>query len=599
MSTDFTTDHSSSNGSHNVRNGQRLEPSPLPVWSSISPPEIVNLRAGPVDVIMDDGQTIHLAPLERRPLAHGDTSRMDMKKVRNSRFIRLERLRKGPSRLTGILAALGTVVIVAVLLTALLPFVSVPWFSVTWIAVASIGIALWLAHAVWRRGWQGARRWLVQLGSLTIVLVVTILLPGAVAWHVGRLSGTVNSVSDLFMFLAEVENASLAAAWMLQWLLIALASLLPALLYFLFDRTQLGTLKHEFIHDALRLDPTMQTLSDLDAKYGRQIEETYGTVSKGDAELAAGRRSPVVVATLLISIGWTALMIHSGNGLPVDVAPPQFRMTDFWRPPPSPVAFAFLGAYVFGLRTALQGHVRGDLQAKSYSGMSVRLMIAVITAWLLEVVIGGPARPLQGAAFFAGFMPDEWLRYLNERVKSFFGRKSDEGDEKSLPRDDLSGLIGLDIYDRTRLADEGVDHFQALAKPDLVALLMRTRIPASRLLDWVDQAVLQLHTSRSTDSGRLERNRIFDELQRAGIRTATQVLFWKDARPAIVGRTREEQSQWETLVRTLKRDPTAKSLLNWRKTNLGARRVETIDVKQDLPVGSAGSSMTLSESVAR
>ena len=57
-------------------------------------------------------------------------------------------------------------------------------------------------------------------------------------------------------------------------------------------------------------------------------------------------------------------------------------------------------------------------------------------------------------------------------------------------------------------------NIEALAHHDLVELMLMTRIPVPRLVDWTDQAILHLHV------GEIDRG----ELRRYGIRTASDLL---------------------------------------------------------------------------
>jgi hypothetical protein len=52
-----------------------------------------------------------------------------------------------------------------------------------------------------------------------------------------------------------------------------------------------------------------------------------------------------------------------------------------------------------------------------------------------------------------------------------------------------------------RLYDEGVNNVQGLAHADVVELMLQTRIPVPRILDWVDQAILSLHAGPTTRAG--------------------------------------------------------------------------------------------------
>jgi hypothetical protein len=79
----------------------------------------------------------------------------------------------------------------------------------------------------------------------------------------------------------------------------------------------------------------------------------------------------------------------------------------------------------------------------------------------------------------------------------------------------LTKLDGVDIYERARLESEGITTIQALAKHDLVELVLQTRIPVARLIDWTDQAILQLHAGGEDDA--------LEVLQRNGLRTASDL----------------------------------------------------------------------------
>ena len=68
-------------------------------------------------------------------------------------------------------------------------------------------------------------------------------------------------------------------------------------------------------------------------------------------------------------------------------------------------------------------------------------------------------------------------------------------------RDPLTNLEGIDLYDRARLLDEGVSNVEGLAHHDLIELMLQTRIPAPRLVDWIDQAILYLHVGVAGDAG--------------------------------------------------------------------------------------------------
>ncbi len=90
----------------------------------------------------------------------------------------------------------------------------------------------------------------------------------------------------------------------------AVLALFPALLYFQFDRQRVGTIRKSWIRAIFRMDKRMETLADVNARYGEQISEA-STYSTDSVRLLGGRHSPIVVATILISLGWTLLVVRT------------------------------------------------------------------------------------------------------------------------------------------------------------------------------------------------------------------------------------------------------------------------------------------------
>jgi hypothetical protein len=132
----------------------------------------------------------------------------------------------------------------------------------------------------------------------------------------------------------------------------------------------------------------------------------------------------------------------------------------------------------------------------------------------------------------------------------------------------LSRLDDVDIYDCTRLEEEGITSIQALARHDLVDLILSSRIPVPRLIDWVDQAVLHQHVPREVA-----------RLGQLGIRTATDYLLacaCPKALNELTAALRGKSAIKIELLRTvLERDEWVRYLCNWRKHD-GSSAVEII-----------------------
>ena len=78
-------------------------------------------------------------------------------------------------------------------------------------------------------------------------------------------------------------------------------------------------------------------------------------------------------------------------------------MLGLLEPPREPVGYAFLGAYVYALGAVLRGYVRNDLRPKSYSHITVRTILVIVLAWVLQLQWSGDV--LLALGFFAGLVP--------------------------------------------------------------------------------------------------------------------------------------------------------------------------------------------------
>jgi hypothetical protein len=433
----------------------------------------------------------------------------------------------------------------------------------------------------------------------------------------------------------------------------AVLALFPALLYFQFDRQRVGTIRSSWIRAIFRMDKRMATLSDVDARYGDEISEA-STYSTDSVRLLGGRHSPIIVATILISLGWTLLVIRTesfdfagtakvatiarsaddaaqrakdaangvadGKTAPADAAaaassaadqaaaassaavevanastdvtvaptssttptPPgsdpaatqkianaaagsaatataakaalgqpffQLLVSD-----PSATTMAFLGAYFFAVYLILRGYFRGDLRPKVYNQITARLVTVVVVAYLINVLFSDSNPFLLSMAFLAGVVPMTVLQRIGLAASSVAssakavttsdaqGAAASPADKKWLgnayarafatPRL-LTQIDGIDLQEASRLESEGYPDVTSLARSDLVSVMVSTRLPIGRLIDWTDQAVLILLLDNGLDDELDER---VTKLRHAGLRTASSVL-------AVAKRPKEDEAR--------------------------------------------------------
>ena len=412
--------------------------------------------------------------------------------------------------------------------------------------------------------WELGRDYLIgstQGLALVVLLAVGIAAPAAAIYYGTELSDVVKFAAWNDPVLVQGPEAqSIIVGRALLLITVILMSLVPALMFFQFDREKLITLVDRWLHAIFRLDPSLDTVADVDAKYGRRVEEFYGAslgVGVNPPRKRVRSRSPVLVATLLIATGWILVLLDDASARPA--AEPLPSMQELFRPSVSPMTFAFLGAYFLAVQVTLRGYVRGDLRPKTYNVITVRIILAVILAWVLEGLFGD-GKPVLAAAFLSGFLPNTALRRIRE-VSDYLNPAGWRKERDADPFEDKSPLTvldGMDIYERTRLEEEGITGVQALARHDLIDLILSSRIPVPRLIDWLDQALLYQHAAHAVPA-----------LRHRGIRTATDFLQVSGNPQALVALLAEGEGRPDVdpvlLRAALDDDEWLAYVHNWRK----------------------------------
>jgi len=86
-----------------------------------------------------------------------------------------------------------------------------------------------------------------------------------------------------------------------------------------------------------------------------------------------------------------------------------------------------------------------------------------------------------------------------------------------------SDLDGLTVWHEARLKEEGIENIPNMANAEIADLMLRTRFPPDRIIDWVDQAILFTHLGPDQEGDRKGGKRK-DLLRLYGIRTATSLI---------------------------------------------------------------------------
>jgi hypothetical protein len=373
----------------------------------------------------------------------------------------------------------------------------------------------------------------------------------------------------------------------LQLFFIALLASLPGLLYFQYERQQVTTLRDKFLREIMLLNPSVHTVEDAEIMYGSMVEEISGVVGASARQyflLGAGR--PIFLTTLLVTLGWLLIFLPIGAIEPAREA----ALYEFLAPAETAIGFTFLGTYFFALNLIFRRYARGDLTPKAYAHITVRILSSIILVWVISVVsnmVGGEgnASPvLLLVAFGVGIFPETGLVVLQDTLQKRSLKLAFSSLREQHP---ITRLEGVNLYDYVRLLEEGVENIENLAHYNLIELMLRSRLPTSRLVDLVDQAILYLHVwgalGEDTDNGWDRReDQALQILGSYGIRTATDLVRVvqvanedeKEKLLRLLGPDKEDQPRRLNLILlAIQDDEWLDYLLHWRELNRSHGRV--------------------------
>jgi hypothetical protein len=222
------------------------------------------------------------------------------------------------------------------------------------------------------------------------------------------------------------------------------------------------------------------------AYFGRAVD----TAGRDDTTVRTDTMFPVFLATAFISTGWTAVLWDDSF-----VTAPS----SVW----DVLKFAFLGAYVFTMQSLVRRFFQSDLRPSAYASALLRFIVVLaFTAALLQLA-SEPGSTEAVVAFVVGIFPVVALQALQRAAAALLGVVV-----PTVTADyPLNQIDGLDLWYEARLLEEGIEDMQNLTTANLVDVMLHTRVPVARLVDWVDQAHLYLHLDRA-ERGVSERRRV-------------------------------------------------------------------------------------------
>jgi hypothetical protein len=346
-------------------------------------------------------------------------------------------------------------------------------------------------------GGQGpSRRWPVPQGggipAGVVALAVVLSLTAVVA--VAVLAARMLSVGvqlGLLKCFAIVVLATLPGWLFLRFIVFRAGALWTE---YVLNLHRLGVDQHEFLPEppptsgyfALWYAGGGSLLSGSPNVYRQKFEAYYG---KAVASLSAGAEKavlsdrtlvPVYLSTLIFAAGWVAVLGRD----------PLFG--DRLTMPVDALRFAFMGAYSFVLQMMIRRYFQSDLKASAYLSAITRVVTVLILVLVLHWAVPAPSWLTPGrqcgTAFLIGFFPLVGMQLLQKGITAQ-ARRWLPTLENPYP---LSELFGLNVWYEARLLEEGIEDMENLTSANLVDVLLHTRVPVGRLVDWIDQAHLYL-----------------------------------------------------------------------------------------------------------
>ncbi len=360
---------------------------------------------------------------------------------------------------------------------------------------------------------------LIRVFTLCLVLGIAVVLPAMTLLLLAPDKILPERMNSAFLLLSSGGVTGLAHAVVFAF--VCFASVLPALLYFLFNRKRVRQLRDTFEQQIFRLDPQVKNLADVQARYGARLDGVWGDTSSGfTGQASSGSQWPVVLCTLAYAGAWSVIVLF---GAIQNEYKAFTDLSNLLAAPNTTYAFGFFGAYYFAINMIVRRYIRGDLQPKTYSIITARLLVVLVSAAVLS------AAPDSGWVvwifmFLIGVVPETFIVYLRETVVApVFTSKRIPIDRLPLTR-----LEGIDLYDRARLEEEGIGNLDNLAHADLVDLMINTSIPSAQLVEWLDQAALYLRAhTLALDAAATAATR---EIPTPGLKGPDPDLLWHELR---------------------------------------------------------------------
>jgi len=216
------------------------------------------------------------------------------------------------------------------------------------------------------------------------------------------------------------------------------------------------------------------------------------------------------------SIGLTNLIEH-GAGVR--------QLTGFITANLTPLTMGFAGAYFFLMQMLVRRYLSDDLYPSAFLQAVQRLLLVFMLSLALTILtirspndlFAGEIHLWEGLvitiAFLIGIYPTSGLQLIitlvNRKLKRTFF-------PPTLVPEPITKLSGVTIWIEARLLEENIESIEAMATAPIEQLVVGTHFPPAQIVDWIDQAILYLHSGHNGEW--------FSQLRAVGVRGASDLL---------------------------------------------------------------------------
>ena len=281
---------------------------------------------------------------------------------------------------------------------------------------------------------------------------------------------------------------------------------------------------------------------------GEPSEEVFGEEYKGTDYIL-----PVFFVTLFCALGFWVLFAGKPPIVLSGIFAGRFGTTDPGSLPYShlslvAIGMAILGSYVWSIQYISRRLTTLDLSPGAYYNIGTRIIFASFVSVTLHHFIQSLnlesrkelLQLLPVIAFFTGIFPQRAMRYIQEKLLIF--RRLGKGAHEL----SLDMIEGMNLFNKVRLAEVGIDNAQNLAEANLEELILKTPFNPRLLVDWIAQAKLYV-IFKDKISG----------LRRAGVRTVLDLgaACEGNGLPTLANLSEVSEEQLATVYQVISEDP--------------------------------------------